>query len=351
MRKHHKESLLLLALVLGLGLAFGRLGHSEADYNSPSLSEFSEQCADLAKKVADGTVFLSVVRNQHGEIGRGLGTGFVIDAVKGVVVTNAHVMEGGQTAMVHFSDGREVKGTLMGVDKQTDLAVLDIPPGAAHHQLAWGDSDALRPGNLVMAVGSPLGLEGTTSLGVVSALGRQLKMVEDSYEDFLQFDAFIDRGSSGGPLVNMEGEVIGINTAIGGDGGGDPMWRGIGYAIPTAIAKRYVEDLATTGTVRRGWIGISVLGLNPQGAKLRGLDHTYGVEITAVLPAGPAAKAGLSKGDVILAIDGREVRTANQVKARVAAVAPGDSVKMKILSNRAMRTIRLTVGERPTRDN
>ena len=341
-----KEILIPAVLVAGVALLGSRAAISGPENNDLTLLEFSNQSAELAQNVASGTVFLSVLRTSGGEAGQGLGTGFVIDAIKGTVVTNAHVMEGGNSALVQFSDGREVQGTLLGVDIKTDLAVLKIPAGSAKHQLAWGNSDELRPGHLVMAVGSPLGLEGTTSLGVVSALGRQLDMVADSYEDFLQFDAFIDRGSSGGPLVNMKGEVIGINTAIGG-GGSNPAWRGIGYAIPTAIAKRYVEDLAQDGVVRRGWMGVSVRGLDAQGAKLRGLDHTYGVRVDTVVPGGPADKAGLKQEDVILSIDGVEVRTANQVKARVAAVAPGSDVKVKILSRRAMRTIRITVGEKP----
>lgn len=340
-----KEILIPAILVAGLALFASRSAVSGPENNDMTLLEFSEQSADLAQSVANGTVFLSVLRTSGRDSGRGMGTGFVIDAIKGTVVTNAHVMEGGSSAVVQFNDGREVQGTLLGVDTKTDLAVLKIPAGAAKHQLAWGNSDELRPGHLVMAVGSPLGLEGTTSLGVVSALGRQLDMVDDSYEDFLQFDAFIDRGSSGGPLVNMRGEVIGINTAIGG-GGPDPSWRGIGYAIPTAIAERYVEDLATDGVIRRGWMGVSVKGLDAQGAKLRGLDHTYGVRVLEIVDEGPADKAGLKVDDVILEIDGVKVRTANQVKARVAAVAPGETVKVKILSRRAMRTVRMTVGEK-----
>lgn len=330
-------------LVSSFAVLWSRTAQSEAPDNAMTLLEFSEQSAELADRVSSATVYLSVAKNSSGEVGRGLGTGFVVDAIKGILVTNAHVMDGAKSATVQFHDGRVVRGALLGVDEKTDLAVLDIPPGSSKHQLTWGNSDLIRPGHLVMAIGSPLGMEGTTSLGVISALGRQLKMVEGSYEDFIQFDAFIDRGSSGGPLVNMQGEVIGINTAIGG-GGPDPMWRGIGYAIPTAIAKRYVGDLAETGTIRRGWIGVSVNSLDAQGAKLRGLDHTYGVIVDSVVEDGPAENAGIRKGDIILEIEGREVRTPNQVKARIAAVAPGSAVKVKILSKRAIRTIRVTLG-------
>jgi len=341
-----KEILIPALFALGAALFVNGVAKSGPENNDMTLLEFSEQSADLAEKVANGTVFLSVLKTSGGDAGQALGTGFVVDAIKGTVVTNAHVMEGGTSAVVQFGDGREVQGTLLGVDTQTDLAVLKIPAGASKHQLPWGDSDALRPGNLVMAVGSPLGMEGTTSLGVISALGRQLQMVEDAYENFLQFDAFIDQGSSGGPLVNMRGEVIGINTAIGG-GGPMPAWRGISYAIPTAIAKRYVQDLAEDGVVRRGWIGVSVRGLDAQGAKLRGLDHTYGVRVLGVVEDGPADAAGIKTDDVILSIDGVEVRTAHQVKARVAAIEPGADVKVKILSRRAMRTLRMTIGEKP----
>ncbi len=329
-------------------LAWGRPLVSSPPDKEVDLFELSEDLGNLADRVAQGTVFLSVVKSDGGQLGRGLGTGFVVDAMRGLVVTNAHVVDGAETALVMFSDGREVKGTVLGRDVQTDLAVLDIPPGSARHQLNWGDSDSLRPGNLVMAVGSPLGLEGTTSLGVVSALGRSLEMVEDAYEDFIQFDAFIDRGSSGGPLVNMAGEVVGINTAIGGNGNGaEPMWRGIGYAIPTAIARRYTDNLAEHGEVRRGWLGISAQGLTSQRARLLGLDHTYGVEIVRLVEDGPAAAAGLKKGDVILTIGGIEVASSSQVRARIAALAPGSEVKIKVLSRRAQRMVKVTLGISP----
>jgi S1-C subfamily serine protease len=336
----------ILAAVLAVGWA--RPLTSGPNNNAVDLLEMSDSLGDLAETVSKGTVLLSVAKTEGNQLGRGLGTGFVVDALRGIIVTNAHVVEGAETAKVHFSDGREVKGTVLGRDVQTDLAVIDIPPGSARHQLPWGDSDVLRPGNLVMAVGSPLGLEGTTSLGVVSALGRSLEMVDDAYEDFIQFDAFIDRGSSGGPLVNMAGEVIGINAAIGGgSGGGEPMWRGIGYAIPTAIARRYVDNLAEHGEVMRGWLGITAQGLTPSRARLLGLDHTYGVEIIRLVEEGPAAKAGLKKGDVILTIEGREVSSSSQVRARIAALEPGTEVKVKILSRRAQKVLRIELGTSP----
>ena len=346
------KHLFVVAALSGVATVFiTHSAQSGPPNNDVNLLELSTDIADLAGTVSKGTVFLSVRRSDGRSSGFGRGTGFVVDSVKGTVVTNAHVVENASSAIVQFSDGRRVKGTILGVDAKTDLAVLDIPAGFARHQLAWGDSDQLRPGNLVMAVGSPLGLNGTTSLGVVSALGRSLQLVEDSYEDFIQFDAFIDRGSSGGPLVNMAGEVVGINTAIGGGGGQDePMWRGIGYAIPTAIAKRYVQDLATLGKVRRGWLGISVKGNDAQSAELLGLDHLYGVRVLSLVKGGPAEKAGLDVDDIILEIEGREIVNAKQVRTRIAALEPGSTAKVKILSKRAFRTIRVAIGHNSDAD-
>jgi len=342
------KHLFMVAALSGAAAVFvARPALSDPINNDVNLLELSEDIANLAGKVAKGTVFLEVRRRDGRSTGYGRGTGFVVDSIKGLVVTNAHVVENATSATVQFGDGRRVSGTVLGVDEKTDLAVLDIPAGSARYQLEWGDSDLLRPGNLVLAVGSPLGLNGTTSLGVVSALGRSLELVDDSYEDFIQFDAFIDRGSSGGPLVDMSGKVVAINTAIGGgDGRSEPMWRGIGYAIPTAIAKRYAEDLANLGHVRRGRLGISAKDYDAQYAELLGLDHLYVVRVIAVVKDSPAEKAGISVDDIILEIDGREITTAKQVKTRIAALEPGSTAKVKLLSNRAFRTVRVTIGVR-----
>jgi len=346
------KELFVVAALSGVATVFvARPALSEANNNDINLLELSGDIANLADKVSQGTVSLKVSRHDGRNMGFGRGTGFVVDAIKGTVVTNAHVVEDAQSARVQFADGREVTGTVLGVDAKTDLAVLSIPAGSARHQLQWGDSDVLRPGNLVMAIGSPLGLEGTTSLGVVSALGRSLELVEGAYEDFIQFDAFIDRGSSGGPLVNMAGEVVGINTAIGGGGGSaEPMWRGIGYAIPTAIAKRYVADLESLGHVRRGRLGVIVTEYDAQQAERLGLNHLYGVTVTTVVKGGPADKAGIKVDDVILEIEGREITTSKQVKTRIAALEPGSSAKIKILSERAFRTVRVKIGKNEDAD-
>ena len=308
------------------------------------LSALSDSLGAMAAKVADATVTLHVTRTQAGETVSGEGSGFVVDAFSGIVVTNAHVVGDAKTVRVIFHDQRETLGKVAGVDPQTDLAVVKIQPGAAKRQLSWGDSDLLRPGNLVMAIGSPLQLDGTTSLGVVSALHRRLRTDEpDAYEDFIQFDAFIDRGSSGGPLVNMRGEVVGINTAIASSESA-PAWRGIGYAVPSALAQRYSEDLAELGKVRRGWMGIVVAAVTADLASTLGMDRPHGAILRQLSPGGPAERAGIRANDVLLAIDGVEIANSAHVRARVASLKPGPKIQLKILSGREVRTVEVEIG-------
>jgi serine protease Do len=314
------------------------------DQAGADLAALSDSLSQLAAKVADATVTLHVSRTQEGEMVSGEGSGFVVDAFAGLVVTNAHVVGDAKTVRVTFHDQREVLGKVAGVDPQTDLAVVKIPPGAAKRQLSWGDSDALRPGNLVMAIGSPLQLDGTTSLGVVSALHRRLRGDDPSaYEDFIQFDAFIDRGSSGGPLVDMRGEVVGINTAIASSGDA-PAWRGIGYAVPSSIAERYAEDLAALGKVRRGWLGIVVAAVTADLATTLGMERPHGAILRQLSPDGPAERAGIRANDVLLSIDGVEIANAAHVRARVAALKPGTKIQLKILSGREVRMVEVEIG-------
>jgi serine protease Do len=337
--------LLIITLAACLGLGF-----SQAIRGGPpvppaaDLPALSGAVADLAARVADATVTLHVSRSEQGEVVSGEGSGFVLDAFAGLIVTNAHVVGETRTVSVVFHDQREVVGKVSGVDPATDLAVVRISPGEARRQLGWGDSDLMRPGHLVLAVGSPLQLDGTTSLGVISALHRQLRRGDPSvYEDFLQFDAFIDRGSSGGPLVNMSGEVIGINTAIASSQQ-TASWRGIGYAVPSAIARRYVEDLAGLGKVRRGWLGIGVAPVTADLARTLGMDRPYGAILKSLDPNGPATRAGIALNDVLLAIDGIEIANSAHVRARVASLEPETRVSFKILSHRSVRTVEVEIG-------
>ncbi len=339
----------LAILVLGasaLAFAAGSLRSDPVPPPEVDLVALSDAIADLAERVADATVTIEVRHHEGEQLVAGEGSGFVVDAFRGLVVTNQHVVREEPRATVVLHDGRRFEGKVLGTDPKSDLAVLRIPAGAARRQLAWGDSDDLRPGDLVMAVGSPLNLEGTTSLGVVSALHRRLRQGEDAYEDFIQFDAFIDRGSSGGPLVDMQGRVVGINTAIGATEGA-PSWSGIGYAVPSALARRFTADLAEHGYVRRGRLGVKVESVSADTARLLGLERPYGATIVEIVPDGPADRAGLELRDVILAIDGVEVTDATQVRARIGAVEPGQRVRLKVLSRREIREVPVVVGEAP----
>lgn len=336
-----------LAIILAIGLI---LGLSRSVFSGPvrpaaDLAELSTAIEALAARVADATVTLHVtVAGEGGGVMSGEGSGFVVDAFTGLIVTNAHVVKEAKTVRVIFYDRREEIGKVLGVDRLTDLAVVKIPPGAARKQLSWGDSDRLRPGTLVMAVGSPLQLNGTTSLGVVSALHRKLNPGSDNYEDFVQFDAFIDRGSSGGPMVDMGGEVVGINTAIGASGG-STTWSGISYAVPSAIARRFCEDLAEHGRVRRGWLGIRVDRVSADLAKNLSMERPHGAVLRWVDPNGPAQAAGLKANDVLLSVDGVEIADSSHVRARVAALAPGAKAKFRVLQNGKVVVIDAVIGE------
>ena len=339
------RNLLPIILAVGLGIGLSRSGFSEPVPPAADLAELSAAIEGLASRVADATVTLHVtVAGEQGSVMSGEGSGFVVDAFAGIVITNAHVVKDAKTVTVVFYDRREEIGKVVGVDRQTDLAVVKIAPGAARRQLSWGDSDRLRPGSLVLAVGSPLQLNGTTSLGVVSALHRKLNPSADTYEDYVQFDAFIDRGSSGGPLVDMAGEVIGINTAIGASGG-STTWSGISYAVPSAIARRFCEDLAELGRVRRGWLGIRVDRVSADLAKNLGMERPHGAVLRWVDPAGPAQAAGLRPNDVLLSLDGVEIADSGHVRARVAALPPGQEVKFRVLQGGKVIVITAVIGE------
>ncbi len=333
---------LLLALILAPGARSGQVDRVA------NLSEISESLADLAARIRPGTVYLEVEQKSGGRREGGMGSGFVVDSVEGLVVTNAHVV-GGQDSRVTvvLADGRRDSGTVVGLDPLADVALVRISPGLATHRLEWGDSDSLRPGHLVLALGSPLGRTFSTSFGVVSALGRtDLQLpVKGAYQDFIQFDAFIDHGSSGGPLLDMEGRVVGINTAIGGS---LDAWQGISYAVPEALARRVVEALAENGETRRGWLGVSTAGgeVTASYADAVGLDRPYGVRVRKVTPDSPAEKASLRRGDIILAVDGYEISSHEQLRSRLAALGPGIRVRLRLWRDRATKTVEVLLAER-----
>ncbi|HBF23561.1 MAG TPA: hypothetical protein DDW23_07095 [Planctomycetes bacterium] len=344
---------LICAGVLALAIAFSSQGKSDSVIRASDLPSISEGLADLAARTRPGTVYLEVEQEVAGAFRErkrgGMGSGFVVDAVQGFVVTNAHVV-GGPNARVTvvLADGRRDSGTVIGIDARSDVALVRISPGLATHQLEWGNSDAVRPGHLVLALGSPLGRTFSTSFGVVSALGRtDLQLPEkDAYQDFIQFDAFIDHGSSGGPLLDMDGRVVGINTAIGGR---LDAWQGISYAVPESLARRVVEGLATSGETRRGWLGVTTSGgeVTAAYAESVGLDRPYGVRVRKVTQGSPAEESGILRGDIILAVDGYEISSHERLRSRLAALGPGVMIHLRIWRDSAFKTIEVTLGERP----
>lgn len=278
-------------------------------------------------------------RREEREFGQGSG---VIVSSDGYIVTNNHVVEGAEELVVHLTDKRRFKAKLIGSDPRTDVAVIKIE-ATGLPALSWGDSSKLRVGEIVMAIGNPFGLTQTVTMGIISAVGRANVGIVD-YEDFIQTDAAINPGNSGGALVNLKGELIGIPTAIFSQTGG---YMGIGFAIPSNMARNVMNSLLQHGKVIRGWIGISVQELTPELAEEFGITDTKGVLIADVLEDGPAAQAKLKRGDVITAYDGKPVSDPTQLRILVAETAPGKAVTLSIVRNNQPRDVTVTVGELP----
>jgi serine protease Do len=263
-------------------------------------------------------------------------------------VTNNHVVAKATQIEVDLSDKRTFKGKVMGADPQTDIAVVKIDAQNLP-VVPFGDSDQMKVGDIVMAFGNPFGQYFTVTRGSVSALGRSLSD-PDKFEDFIQTDAAINPGNSGGALVNVRGQVIGINTAIvsGNSGpGGEGGFIGIGFAIPSDTAKHVMEDLIKTGKVSRGYLGVSITSLNDDMAKQFKVPDTAGALVNDVTPGGPADKAGIKNGDVIRKVDGKTVPGSGQLTAMVTNMNPGAGVALDILRDGKAMTIHLTLGERP----
>jgi serine protease Do len=276
-----------------------------------------------------------------------LGSGVIVSG-DGYIVTNNHVVAKATQIEVDLSDKRTFKGKVMGADPQTDIAVVKIDAQNLP-VVPFGDSDQMKVGDIVMAFGNPFGQYFTVTRGSVSALGRSLSD-PDKFEDFIQTDAAINPGNSGGALVNVRGQVIGINTAIvsGNSGpGGEGGFIGIGFAIPSDTAKHVMEDLIKTGKVSRGYLGVSITSLNDDMAKQFKVPDTAGALVNDVTPGGPADKAGIKNGDVIRKVDGKTVPGSGQLTAMVTNMNPGAGVALDILRDGKAMTIHLTLGERP----
>jgi serine protease Do len=285
-----------------------------------------------------GTPFEREFRNRLGkrqEQMQGAGSGFIIDP-SGVIVTNNHVVGHADKIVVSLTDGTELPATLVGTDELTDIAVIKVKAPGPLPYVGWGDSNKVEVGDWILAAGNPFGLGGSVTAGIVSARGRDIGA--GPFDDFLQLDAPINPGNSGGPSFDMDGEVVGVNTAIVSPTGGSV---GIGFAVPSAIVSKIVADLRDKGRIDRGWLGVSVT----ESAAASG--RPAGVTVASVERGGPASHAGVQPGDAVLAVNGDKVDTSRALIRAVAAVPPGSSVTLTIRRGGQQMDIPVTVGRRP----
>ncbi|MEM8800359.1 MAG: DegQ family serine endoprotease [Pseudomonadota bacterium] len=273
-----------------------------------------------------------------------LGSGFIIGA-EGLIVTNNHVVEGADEILVRLTDGRELEATIIGRDEATDLALLRVEADEPLPAVEWGSSDEARVGDWVVAIGNPFGLGGSVTAGIISARSRDINA--GPYDDFIQTDASINRGNSGGPMFNLEGKVIGINTAIFSPTGGNV---GIGFAIPSEQAQRVIDQIREFGKARRGWLGVQIQLITDDVAEARGLEDTNGAIVSSVNPNSPADKAGLQPGDIIREFNGEKIEEFRELPRVVANSPVGEQVKVLVLRDGKTRTFRITLGEFPTED-
>jgi len=270
-----------------------------------------------------------------------LGSGVIVDP-KGFILTANHVIQGADEIKVTLYDKREFTGKIVGTDAMTDIGVIKIEADNLPITKV-GDSSKLRVGDSVLAIGTPYGLSQTVTRGIVSAVGRANVGIAD-YEDFIQTDAAINPGNSGGALVNVKGELVGINTAIFSTSGG---YQGIGFAVPTSMAKSVMESLMTKGKVIRGWLGVTIQSLTPELADQFGIKEGKGVLVGDVTEGGPAEKAGIQRGDVITGFEGKQIEEPYQLRNMVANTAPGDKADLTIIREDKSITKTVTIGELP----
>ena len=321
-----------------LKTAGGDLGGPDAPQFPPG-SPFEEFFHDfLERNLPKGP------KSEHPELAprkaTSLGSGFVIDPA-GYIVTNNHVIADADEITVILHDNTNLKAKVVGRDTKTDIALLKVKTDKPLVAVKWGDSDAARVGDWVLAIGNPFGLGGSVTAGILSA--RQRDINSGPYDDFLQTDAPINRGNSGGPMFNMDGQVIGINTAIYSPSGGS---IGIGFAIPSALAKEVVQELKGEAdhTVHRGWLGVRIQSVTDEIAESLGLDKAHGALVASVTEKGPAEVAGIQPGDVILGFDGKEVSDMRRLPRLVAETPVDKSVPVTLWRKHALATVRVKVG-------
>lgn len=327
--------LLFAVIVTGFNTPVEAQGHFTSDKNRKVVS-----FADALEPVLPSVV--QIERKSYDETGQlrviGTGSGAIINAEKGYILSNSHVVNGGNSFAINLPDGRVIEARLIGEDAPTDIAILQADDLRAD-ALKVADSDNLRVGDLVFAIGYPLGLEQSLSMGVISGLGRA--GASDGLQDFIQTDAAINSGNSGGPLLNSRGSLVGINTAILSRSGEN---NGIGFSVPMNIAMQVAEQLIEFGEVRRGSLGIDIAKVSEEASEIVGIDHWDGALIVDLDPSGPAALAGLRAGDVIVGFEGKGVKTPNSLRAWIGIAPINKSVKINyIRENGKERSVNTTI--------
>lgn len=350
LRQHGLTWLSAIAFGLFSGLAQAALPAFDAivDAASPSVVNISATAKSRPAQIASGDDIQELLRRFYGleaqpqqpRTRQSFGSGFIISS-DGYVLTNNHVIDQADKVTVRLSDRREVEAKVIGTDPRTDLALLKVNEGGSFPfvQLATAKP---RIGDWVLAVGNPFGLGGTVTAGIVSARNRDINA--GPYDDFLQIDAAINRGNSGGPVFDESGKVIGINTAIYSPNGGSV---GIGFSIPANIATKVVAQLKESGSISRGWLGVEIQPLTPEIAEALGMDKPEGALVARVLPGSPAGDAGLERGDVVVQIDGQPVKDARDLTRKVGDLQPGDRVGLTVRRQGDQKDIRIRLGERP----
>ncbi|KML70646.1 serine endoprotease DegQ [Pectobacterium peruviense] len=345
-----KTSLLFSALAMSIGLTLSTLPVANAALPAVVQGQQTPSLAPMLEKVLPAVVSVHVegtqvqrqrvpeefkfffgpnfpTDKQNSRPFEGLGSGVIIDAAKGYVLTNNHVINNADKIRVQLNDGREYDAKLIGRDEQTDIALLQLNDAKNLVAVKMADSDQLRVGDFAVAVGNPFGLGQTATSGIISALGRSGLNLE-GLENFIQTDASINRGNSGGALVNLNGELIGINTAILAPGGGN---IGIGFAIPSNMAQNLSQQLVEFGEVKRGLLGIKGSEMTSEMAKAFNVDAQRGAFVSEVLPKSAASKAGIKAGDVLTTLDGKPISSFAELRAKVGTTAPGKTVKIGLL--------------------
>ena len=341
-----------MAVLAALAIAVGLFHEAPASraWASPDLVEQSDKVADIVERALPSVVNISTTKlvtshNPFGGIqsGKSLGSGVIVSR-RGYVVTNNHVVSGARDIKVSLSDGRELRAKLVGADPKSDLAVLKLQGKLRGIKpISLGSSNKMRLGETVLAIGNPFGVGQTVTQGIVSAKGRANMGILD-YEDFIQTDAAINPGNSGGALINLRGELIGINTAILSRSGGS---QGIGFAIPSDIIRPIMRSLIKNGKVTRGWLGVSIQSVNDDLADSLKLATDSGVLIADVADGSPAEKAGLRRNDVVVKLDEQPTRSAAQLRTKVAASGAGSTITLGVLRGREPITLKVRLAELP----